>query len=145
MDAGSLKLLHDLIAMGSTSLLQYVSESSPFSADAAHADVDGVKAAAREERDEAVRLTRFLQKKHERLAKSVSFPSDFTTMNFVTLEYLVPKLIAEHEREIAAVAPRIDQAGDEEIRALAENHLAMKRRRLETLKRLAQKKTPAAA
>ena len=96
MDAGSLKLVHDLIALGSTSLLQYVSESSsPFSGDAAHADVDCVKAAAREERDEVVRLTRLLQKRHEPLAKTGSYPSHFTTMNFVTLEYLRPKLIAE--------------------------------------------------
>jgi hypothetical protein len=145
MDAGSLQLLHELIAMGSTSLLQYVSESSPFSGDAAHVDVDRVKAAAREERDEVVRLTRLLQKRHERLAKTGSYPSHFTTMNFVTLDYLRPKLIAETEREIASIAGKLDSAGDEEIRQLAENYLAMKRRHLEMLQTMGQKNTSTAA
>lgn len=136
MDAGSFTLLSRLIAMGSGSLLQYVSESFPWSADPAHAAVNGVLAIAREERDEVTRFTRVLQKKHLRLPPMGSYPSHFTTINFCSLEYILPKLIAEHQKEIAEIETRLHEAGDEEVLALAAGYLDMKRRHLQTLQGL---------
>jgi len=108
-----LKFIHQLVAMGSGSLLQYVSESSPYSADPARVAVEAVRAIASEERDETAHLTRLLQKCAVRPPKGGSYPSHFTTMNFVTLEYLLPKLIAEHEKEIAQIAAQASQLDDE--------------------------------
>ena len=56
----------------------------------------------------------------------------FTTMNFVTLEYLLPKLVAEHEKEIAQIAAQASQLDDEAGR-IAQAYLDMKRRHLQTL------------
>lgn len=145
MDTGSVKLLQRLIAMGSTSLLQYVCESVPYSTDAAHADFDRVQTAAAEERDAIARLTRFLQKRHERLTKTGSYPSHFTTINFVSLNYLLPKLVAEHQREVAEIGAAISDGGDEEAQALAEGYLEMKRQHLGTLRELAARTTVGAA
>jgi rubrerythrin len=137
MDAGSLKLIHRLISMGSSSLLQYVSEAAPWSADGSHAALDRVVTMAHTERDEVTRLVRLLQKKHLPLAVTGSYPSHFTTMNFVTLDYLLPKLISEHEKERAEFESQLHTLDDEEIRKLVQTHLDMKRGHLQTLKELA--------
>ena len=142
MDAGSSKLLYDLVEMGATSLLHYLSGASLYSTNAAA--IARVKDAAREERDEIARFIRLLQRNHQYIPKPGSFPSHFTTMNFVTLEYVLPKLIAEQKREIAKVASMLDSAGAEDIRKLGDSYLAMKRRHLQMLEELAHKK-PAAA
>jgi hypothetical protein len=145
MDAGSLKLFARLISMGSSSLLQYVSESFPWSADLAHAAFDAVLALAREERDEVVRFTRLLQKRHLGLPPKGTYPSHFTTINFVSLDYLWPKLIAEHETEIAEIDSMLPQTSDDDIRKLALAYRDMKCRHLQALRELAASKTPAGA
>jgi hypothetical protein len=104
-----------------------------------------VLALAHEERDEVARLTRLMQKMRERPPKTGSYPSHFTTMNFVTLDYLVPKLIAENEREIAQIAAALSQLDDEDAQKIVQAYLDMKRRHLEVLQDLASSKPPAAA
>ncbi|MSQ94922.1 MAG: hypothetical protein EXR98_10265 [Gemmataceae bacterium] len=145
MDAGSVKIVQQLIAMGSGSLLQYVSESSPYSADPAQAAIQRLLAIAHEERDEVARLTRLMQKMRERPPKIGSYPSHFTTMNFVTLDYLVPKLITEHEKEVAQISVALSQLDDEDAQKTVQTYLDMKRRHLEVLKDLVSSKPPAAA
>ena len=140
MDAGSLTLFKRLISMGSSSLLQYVSESFPWSADPAHTAVNQVLAIAHEERDEVARFTRILQKKHVRLPSLGAYPSHFTTINFCSLDFMLPKLIAEHEKEIAEIESRLHSAEDEEIKKLAAGYLGMKRRHLQSLTGLASHK-----
>jgi hypothetical protein len=144
MDSGSHTLLSRLIAMGSGSLLQYSSESFPWSADPAHAAVDAVKQIAHEERDEVMRFTRMLQKKRLRLPPMGAYPSHFTTINFCSLDYLLPRLIHEHQKEIAEIESMLHTAEDEEIRRLAASYLDMKRRHLDTLQNSAASKSPAA-
>ena len=51
-------------------------------------------------------------------------------------DYLVPKLIVEHEREIADFERQLHPINDDEVRGLAENYLAMKRRHLDALRAL---------
>ena len=131
--------------MGARSLLQYVCQASPWSADNSHAELDRVRAIAVVERDATARLTRHLQKKHLRLRPIESYPSHYTTLNFCTLDYLLTLLITEHEKEIAEIEGRLRAAQDEEIRVLAEATSARKRRDLATLKEIAASKKPAAA
>jgi hypothetical protein len=140
MDAGSRDAFRRLIALGATSLLQYVSESSPWSLGNSHDALDKVRALAEEDRAEIARFTRWLQKKHERVPLLYSYPSHFTTMNFVSLDYLLPKLIVESTREIAEIERLTNAMDDEEARALAAGYLDMKKCHLETLREL----TPAA-
>ncbi len=137
MDAGSLALLHRLVSMGARSLLQYVCQAVPWSADTSDHALARVQKIAAEERNATARLTRHLQKKHLRLAPIESYPSHYTTFNFCTLAYLLPKVIAEHEKEIAEIEGRLHGAQDEEVRVLAEAYLERKRRDLATLKEIA--------
>ena len=144
MEVGSHELLAQLVALGSSSLLQYVSQSGMWAAaPAAKSAMANVLSLAAEEREDTTRFTRFLQKKHIRLPPLGAFPSHFTTMNFVTVEYLLPKLISEHIKENAAIERLVNRISDEEIRAMAQGYLDKKCRHLETLRELAESKTPA--
>lgn len=145
MDAGSVALLHRLGSMGSSSLLQYVSEAAPWSPGSAPAAIDQVMAIAREERDESVRLARISQKRHLGFPKMGYYPSHFTTMNFVSLDYLLPKLVTEHEKEISEIEKQTPLADDGTVRELAQGYLGMKRRHLQTLQELATSNAPAGA
>ncbi len=136
MDAAGATLLFRLLSMGTSSLLQYTSESSPWSAANREDVLAGLMAIAREERDEVDRLTRVLQKKRIRIPAAASYPSHFTTANFVSVEYLLPKLIAEHELEIAEIERQLHPEFNDEIRGLADPYLAMKRRHIDTLRHL---------
>lgn len=144
MNVGSVRFLHQLIAMGSRSLLQYVSESFPYAPAAARSHVDRVIALAEEERDEAARLTRLMQKQHLPLPRSVSYPSHFTTTNFASLDYLLPRLIGEHEKEVARIESTSNNLEGEEIRRIGQAYLDMKRRHLQTLRELAGPATASA-
>jgi hypothetical protein len=134
MDAGSLSLLHRLASMGAYSLLQYVGQSFPWSGDKSLLMRTHILTMAGEERDAAARLVRILQKKHVLLRVKGGFPSHYTSGNFVSIDYLLPKLIAEHEKEVAEIERALPKADDEEARALAQGYLDMKRRHLDALR-----------
>ncbi len=145
MDAASRDSFRRLIALGASSLLQYVSESAPWSVDAAHAALDQIQALAAEDRAEIARFTRWLQKKHERVPLLYSYPSHFTTMNFVSLDYLLPKLLAENTSQVVAIKHLSSAMDDAEAGPLAAGYLEMKKRHLETLRELTTANAPAAA
>ena len=134
MNPSAVPLLFRLIEMGTRSLLQYTSESVPWAGDKRRDAIAAIFQAAEEERDEVARLTCILQKKRIRLPVPSSYPSHFTTSNFVSVDYLLPRLIAEHDKEIAEIERHLALIDDEEIRKLAEDYLAMKRRHLDTLR-----------
>lgn len=142
MSAASHDPVCRLVTLGSSSLLQYVSESFPWSARNAASAIDAVVALAHEEGDAVAKLSRWLQKQHVRQPAHGAYPSHFTTMNFVAIDYLLPRLIAENERELAEVERIASRAEDDEDHQVVQGFLEMKRRHLQTLKDLTA--TPAA-
>ena len=144
MDALSYHSLSRLIAIGSTSLLQYLRDSSPFARNDSAGTLTKALKLADEEREAAEQMTRWLQKRHERIPKTGGFPSQFTTMNFCTIEYLLPKLSSETVREIAEIERIASQVQNDEVHALVQGFLDMKRRHLHSLAEFATPKTPAA-
>jgi hypothetical protein len=140
MDAGSLSLLYRLASMGAYSLLQYVGQSYPWSGDKSLLMRTKILAMAGEERDSAAQLVRILQKKHVPLRVKGGFPSHYTSGNFVSIDYLLPKLIAEHVKEVAEIERELPKVADEEARVLAQAYLDMKRGHLQALQESAANK-----
>jgi hypothetical protein len=143
MNPTSVALLHRLMAMASTSLLQYVHEAVPWSTNSEQAAVDNVRHLAEEERDFIARLGRFLQKRHVGVPKLPSYPSHFTTVNYVSIEFVLPKLIAEIERELAILRGWLAAADEDEARAQLQHYADMKERQLQSLKESTSTKAPA--
>jgi hypothetical protein len=138
MNIASLSALERLVALGRRSLLQYISESSPYTTDKTHDALTHILAMAQEERDAVGKLIRYLQKKHVRRIVLGSYPSHYTMMNFITIDCLLPRLIAAEEVQVAEIERCLASAADEEIRTMIQAHLDMKRRHLQTLKDLSQ-------
>jgi hypothetical protein len=142
MDAGSLAVLQRLIALGGRSFLQYVSESSPWTTDQTEHALAQICALAEEERGAVTRLVRFLQRKHARPIVLGSYPAHFTMMNFMTVDWLLPKLRADAEKQVAEIEKGLAAATDEEVRTLTQEYLEMKRRHLQTLNELSAPPVP---
>jgi hypothetical protein len=136
MDTASIALLGRLIQMGTSSLLQYTGELVPFTPPHLQSTRDKVMWMAEEEKAEVARFTRYLQKQHVRMKPPASYPSHFTTMNFCSLDYLLPKLRAEHEKEVAEIETRLPSATNEDVRRMAQGYLDMKRLHLNALRDL---------
>ncbi len=138
MDAAGYSLIARIVSMGSASLLQYVHDAVPWVAAASAPALQKIQAIALEEREQIASFLRLLQKQHLRRPALGVYPSHFTTINFVSIEYLIPRLIVEHEREVAELETRLRGFEDEAIRPLAAGYLELKRAHLLTLKELAK-------
>lgn len=145
MNVASLTMLGELAALGTSSLLQYIAQAGTWASPTSKQALADVLALADEERETTSRFVRFLQKKRLRLPPLGVYPSYFTTMNFVGVDYLAPILIKEHVKEIAAIERLLARIDDEEIRGMTQQYLEMKRRHLESLKQISEIQAPAVA
>src|SRR5581483_1367694 len=130
MDAASQLLLQQLFLKESCSLLQYVSEADPWVSQKTHGTYELVVALAREEQNELAKIARFLFKHHAMPTTAVSFPSNFTTINMVALEHLLPFLIEYARKSIQELESRRDFVGDLAVRGLVDGYLQMKQKHL---------------
>jgi hypothetical protein len=145
LDLRTQALLQDVIRRQTRSLLQYVSDAFPWTAPEEQGEVEVIRGLVVEERAAASDLARFLQRQHVGVPYAGSYPQRFTTINFVSLDYLLP-LLVKHEREaLAALEQEAQQLEHPEARALLDRLLTIKRRHVTTLEDLAAKARPAAA
>ena len=141
-DPAGLALIEALVRRDGRSLLQYTDESYPWTTREAHEVLSRVRALAEEERDAVGRLVRFLTRHHKTPRSYGSYPSTYTTLNFVALEHLLPALHAEQQKAVADLETRIVYLPRDDARALLQEHLEMKRRHLEALAELAKFSQP---
>jgi hypothetical protein len=119
------------------SLLQYLSEAYPWTRSAGDPTPDTVRALAAEERDALAVLTKFLARRRHAVPYLGAFPMGFTTMNFVSLDYLLPRLVEDGRRSIEALQRDRAALADAEMKTQLEGFLDLKRRHLKTLEALA--------
>jgi hypothetical protein len=119
------------------SLLQYVSEAYPWTKAAGDATPDKVRDLAREERDALAVLTKFLARRRHSVPYLGAFPMSFTTMNFVSLDYLLPRLTESAARSVAALEGDRAALTDADAKAELDRLIELKRRHLKALEALA--------
>src|SRR5262249_34101012 len=121
-------LLQDVIRREGRSLLQYVSESFPWTTPEERAALAARDTLVREERDAAAALARFLVKRRLTPPYLGAYPMSFTTINYVSLDHLLPLLVEHQRRGITAVEQDVAQLDDREARAQVQSVLDMNRR-----------------
>ena len=136
-------VLETLIRREGRSLLQYVSEAYPWTKPAGDSTPDRVRELAREERDALAVLTKFLARRRHTVPYLGAFPMAFTTMNFVSLDYLIPRLVEDGRRSVAALERDRAAVTDADARAELDRLIDLKRRHLKALE--APTTAPAAA
>jgi hypothetical protein len=133
MDAALVARLQALVKSESRSLLQYVSESFPWTAARDDKVRDAVLGFARAEAEALARLTRHLQKQHIAAPQLGQYPMSFTTVNFVSLSYLLPRLADEHKARSAEIERLCNALPEGETRNLVGALLVLKKQHLSQL------------
>jgi hypothetical protein len=131
-------LLETVIRREGRSLLQYVSEAYPWAKTAGDTTPDKVRDLARQQRDAVGALTKFLSRRRHTVPYLGPFPMAFTTMNFVSLDYVLPRLADDGRRALAALERDRAALADAEARAELDKLIEQKRRHLKTLEALAE-------
>ena len=138
IDAAAQGLIERQIRRDGRSLLQYVAESFPYTPASGEPAVAQVNALALEEQEAIAKLVRFLHRQHVSPPVLDSYPSQFTNINFVSLDHLLPGLLREQQTAVAELEHALAIYPDGEVRHLLWEYLHMKRRHLQTVSELGQ-------
>jgi rubrerythrin len=136
IDVNTQKRLLKIARRESRSLLSYVSEAFPWPAPEEQEALAEFQRLAQEESKELGALLKFLAREHIFPAPA-TFPMNFTTINFISLEHLFPMLIDYERRTLAELEKDEKDILDPEARTLVQRLVATKRRHLQTLETLA--------
>jgi hypothetical protein len=141
MDIATLNVLQGIVRRESRSLLQYVSESFPFTTSADTEVAARIMQIAEEEQVAAVALANVLARRRHRLPPYLGpYPMTFTSINYVTWAYLVPLLVDYQKQGIVDLERDLTKIADVELAEEVEKILEMKRRHLQILIELGGKK-----
>ncbi len=131
-------LLEAVIRREGRSLLQYQSEAFPWPKSSGDPTPQRVRELAREEREAVGSLVRFLSRRRHTVPYLGAFPMAFTTMNFMSLDFVLPRLAEDGRRAVADLERDRAALSDAEARAELDRFLEMKRRHQKALEALAQ-------
>ena len=136
IDPQTQALLQAILRRESRSVLMYVAEAFPWTTAEQTKTLAEVQQLIAAEREAIACFGRYLVRRHIDLPYLPSFPAHFTTINFLALDYILPRLI-EHERvSLADLEHDLHAIKDPEARAEVEKLLTLKRRHLMQLEQL---------
>ena len=136
----TIDLLNRLMAIHYRSLPMYLSHAPPWKK---RADERAVETLADIIADQREMCRRFADEV-ERLGGTIEtgeFPTQFTDLHFLSLNYLTCRLIEAVKQDVARIEKCVAEADDSQVKALAEESLGMAKGHLELLEELAAKTT----
>jgi hypothetical protein len=136
MDAQTQALLQAVLRRASLSLLQYGGQAFPWAGADEREALAQLRQVVEEDRCGTTELGRYLARKRIMPAYIGSYPTAFTSMGFVSLRFLVPKLVAAQRQEIANLERDLAAVQDPEAREQLQKLLDLKRRHLPVLEGL---------
>jgi hypothetical protein len=137
LDATTQTRLQELLRRESRSFLLYIGDSFPWAtADEKEALVQ-LQALIEEERKALAGLAKFLARRRIPLPYLGSYPVAFTTLNFVSLDHLLPMLIDDERRAVADLEGDLAGFTDPDCRQEVQKFLDMKRQHVKVLETLA--------
>ena len=138
IDPASQTALASLVRRQAGSLLQYIRDAFPWTTPTEEPALARVKQLAHDEEQSTQGLVRFLRKRRVTPPATGSYPSGFTTINFISFKHLVPMLVEYERNSIATIEKQQDDIIDGEVQHLFHDVLEMKRRHLHSLEHLDQ-------
>jgi hypothetical protein len=143
MDANA-QLLQAILRRESRSLLQYAGEAFPWTTSRQKETLAGLTKIIEEERTVAAEFAGWLAKKRLSPTYLGPYPSNFTNMNFVTLDFFLRLLVDYQKQAIADLERDLPRITDPEALGIVQKILITKRRHLEVLLDLSGGKPQAA-
>ena len=141
IDAHSQKVLQDILCRESRSVLIYVAEAYPWTSSTEEKTLADVQQLIAEEREAVASLGRFLVRHRIPLPYLPPYPAHFTTINFLALDFLLPRLLEHERRSISDLERDLPAIKDPAVHAEVEKLLTLKRRHLPRLEELASAQT----
>jgi hypothetical protein len=136
IDPRTRALLQATFRRESLSMLRYVGEAFPWTANGGDAALERVGEIVAEDRAATEALGRFLFRRRIPPSFSGAYPSGFTTMNFVALGYLLPRLVDTQRKAVADLESDAAAVTDVDAKMELEKLLAVKRMHLTELEGL---------
>jgi len=137
IDPHSQTLLQDILRRESRSVLLYVDEAFPWTTLTEEKSWTTLRQLIAEERQAVAALGQFLVRQRVPLPFLPSFPVQFTTINFLAFDYVLPRLLDSERQSIAALERDLPALKNPAAHAEVEKLLALKRRHLPQLEALA--------
>jgi hypothetical protein len=129
-------LLQQTFRRESLSMLRYIGEAFPWTVAAGHPALKRFAEIVAEDRGATEALGRFLFRRRIPPSFSGAYPSGFTTMNFLSLEYLLPRLVDTQRKALADLESDTAAVTDADAKTELEKLLAVKRLHLTELEAL---------
>jgi hypothetical protein len=133
MDATTIAILQGLVRKEGRSLLQYVGESFPWTTAKNHHALPTLLSIVEEEQKGTAAVVQMLIKNRMRPPYLGAYPMSFTTINYMSLDYLLPLLIDFEKRRIAELEKSHVLVVEEEPKQLLQSLVEMKNRHLAAL------------
>jgi hypothetical protein len=145
IEARTQALLQAIVRRTGRSMLQYVGVAYPWASEESQPLLTKLREIVEDEERTTEELARFLRRRRIPLPYLGAYPEQFSSINYVSLDYLLPKLLDYQRKAIAALERDLVQVHDPEIRPEVEKLLDVNRRHLEALEQLASAYTKAGA
>lgn len=137
IDSHTQRLLQDILRRESRSVLLYVAEAYPWTTSTETKALTTLQQLIADEREAVVCLGRFLVRQRIPLPFQPSFPAHFTTINFLALDFLLPRLIEYERQSIEELERDLAFVKDPAARAEVERLLTLKRQHVPQMEELA--------
>ena len=128
MDAASLAVLTDLYLREGRSLLLYLRDAFPWTTPEHRPVLAVIEELAREEDKALGNVVRFLVRRHVMPPPLGVYPEPYTDLNFLSLDRLLPALIADQKERVRHLEATVPLVPDETARDLVRSFLEMKLR-----------------
>ncbi len=126
MNSQSLALVQDVVRRESLSMLNYVGDAFPWTTSRGTLALARLREIVHAHREAVAVLGRFLVKKRAPVGYIGSYPMGFTTINFLSLEYLLPRLAEDERRGVQILERELPLVTDQEAHAQLRKMLAVK-------------------
>jgi hypothetical protein len=137
IDGPTQALLRAVVRCELRSLLQYLAESFPWTTSDREAVVGSLQRMSADIRSAVGKITRFLTRNQVDLPYLGAFSMDFTTINFIGLDYALSRLVKDERRTIADLESQLHELGEGDAKELLRELLGVKQSHLHELESFA--------
>jgi hypothetical protein len=137
MDAATVRRLENAFRRETRSFLQYVRDAFPWTTAGELATLAKLQGLIGEELEAAGTIAEFLARHRQGLPPVGTYPMNFTSLNFVSLDHLLPILLREERKSLADRERDFAEEQDSEAQTILRNIVNLKRRHLQTLEEMA--------
>jgi hypothetical protein len=145
IDGVTAEVVQGIIRRESRSLLQYLPDAFPWTKSGEQQALGQLFTLIEEQRAAVAELMRFLGRQRVTPGPLGPFPMSFTTLNFVSLDSLLPRVLKQERHALAALEKDLAAFHDPDGRVAVHRFLELKQRHLKSLEALAPPADPVPA